>query len=111
MPDVESREGAKSVDEVLAEFDCRKEQLVKLSDATVSLIETILKEERIAVQSVQARVKERNKLRSKYRKPDKDYKCLDDISDLVGFRIITYYSDKIDQIAEVIGREFAQCGS
>jgi ppGpp synthetase/RelA/SpoT-type nucleotidyltranferase len=110
MPEVESRDGAKSVEVVLTEFDHRKDQFSDLSKETVRLIETILREKSIAVQSIQGRVKSRDKLKSKYCKSEKDYKCLNDISDVVGFRIITYYSDKIDQIAEIIKREFAQIG-
>jgi ppGpp synthetase/RelA/SpoT-type nucleotidyltranferase len=110
MPEVESRIGAHSVDKVLAEFDRLKEHFEDLNEATKQLIETILKEEGITIHSVQARVKSRDKLQSKYCKPDRDYKCLSDISDIVGLRIITFYSDKLDQIADIIGREFAQRG-
>jgi ppGpp synthetase/RelA/SpoT-type nucleotidyltranferase len=110
MPVVESRVDAKSVTEVLAEFDRRKEYLEALSKATEQLIETILNEEQITIHSVQARVKKRKKVESKYCNHEKDYKCLDDMSDLVGLRIITYYSDKIDQIAEIINREFELLG-
>jgi putative GTP pyrophosphokinase len=108
MPEVEYREGANSVEVVLADFDRRKDQFSDLSNVTVHLIETLLREEKIAIHSVQARVKSREKLKSKYCKPDKDYRCLDDISDIVGLRIITYYSDKINQIAEIVEREFTQ---
>jgi ppGpp synthetase/RelA/SpoT-type nucleotidyltranferase len=108
MPEVDSRVGADTVDQVLQEFDRRKDQLTDLSSAVERLIRIILEEEAIPIQSVQARVKDRDKLRSKYCKPEKDYKKLDDISDLVGLRIITYYSDRIDQIAAIIAREFDQ---
>ncbi len=111
MPDVESRTSAKPVDEVLAEFNQRKDHFEDLRGTTRQLIETILKQEVITVQSVQARVKKKEKIKSKYCDPERDYKCLDDISDIVGFRIITYYSDKIDQIAQIIEQEFAECGT
>jgi putative GTP pyrophosphokinase len=110
MPEVESRVAAKSADEVLAEFDRRKDHLVDLSNATERLIRTILEEEKMPFQLVQARVKKRDKLRAKYCKSDKDYRSLDEVPDVVGLRIITYHSDKIDQIAGIIGQEFAQCG-
>jgi ppGpp synthetase/RelA/SpoT-type nucleotidyltranferase len=110
MPEVESRIGANSVDEILAEFDRLKDHFEDVNEATKQLIETILKEEGIIIHSVQARVKSRDKLKSKYCKSDRDYKCLSDISDIVGLRIITFYSDKLDQIVEIIGREFDQCG-
>lgn len=110
MPEVDSRTGARPVDEVLAEFNHRRDHFEELRGTTRQLIETILKQEVITIQSVQARVKKKEKIKSKYCDPEKDYKCLDDILDIVGFRIITYYSDKIDQIAQIIGREFAERG-
>jgi ppGpp synthetase/RelA/SpoT-type nucleotidyltranferase len=108
MPEVQFRDGANSVEEVLAEFDRRKEGFAHLSKETVRLIETILNEKKIGIYDVKTRVKLRDKLESKYCKPEKIYKCLDDIPDVVGLRIITYYSDQIDRIAEIIEREFAQ---
>ncbi len=99
------------MEEVLKEFDKRKEQLADLAKATENLLQTILKVEDISVHSIQVRVKDRAKLKSKYCKPDKDYRGLDDISDLVGLRIITYYSDEIDRIAGIVTREFAPIGS
>src|ERR1035441_2698823 len=108
MPEIEDRDGAKSLQEILAEFDRRKDQYDDLGAGTKGLIETILKKEKIGIHSVQARVKSRKKLESKYCKSDKDYRCLDDMPDVVGFRIITYYSDELDVIAEIIGREFSE---
>jgi putative GTP pyrophosphokinase len=108
MPDVEYRDGAQSLVEVLAEFDSRKDHFDEVRAATKNLVETILKEVGIGIHSVQARVKSKKKVGSKYCKPDKEYKCLDDMPDVVGLRIITYYSDEIDTIAEIIGREFIE---
>jgi ppGpp synthetase/RelA/SpoT-type nucleotidyltranferase len=36
----------------------------------------------------------------------KKYSSLEDITDLIGIRIITYYSDTVDMIAELIEKEF-----
>jgi hypothetical protein len=66
MPEVDLRVGAKSADEVLAEFDGLRGHFDDLREATKRLIETILAEEGITIHSVQARVKSRAKLKSKY---------------------------------------------
>jgi putative GTP pyrophosphokinase len=95
-----------SVDSILAEFDGKKEVLEALCAKTKNLIEECLDDAQIRYQSVQARVKTRKKLRQKYIRPDKNYKRLDDITDLAGLRIITYYEDEVDLVAEVIRREF-----
>jgi ppGpp synthetase/RelA/SpoT-type nucleotidyltranferase len=110
MPEVEQRAGASTADQVLSEFDARKDDLAKLSAATRQLIETILEVKKLPYQSVQARVKDREKLKTKYCNPKKDYKSLDEMPDVVGLRIITYYSDTIDHLAAIVGQEFTECG-
>lgn len=102
----EARPGAADVEAVLIEFDSRVESLKSLCDKTKGLIEELLQDANVPHQSVQARVKKRKKLREKYLDPTKDYKKLDDIHDLAGLRVITYYDDEVDRVAEVIEREF-----
>jgi ppGpp synthetase/RelA/SpoT-type nucleotidyltranferase len=110
MPEVEARVGAAPTDQVLAEFERRRDHFEDLKNETERLIGRILKEEGIGFQSVQSRVKRREKLKIKYSSPKKDYTCLDEIPDLVGFRIITYYSDTLDRVLAVLEKEFAECG-
>jgi GTP pyrophosphokinase len=94
------------VESVLAEFDAREDRLASFCAKTKSLIEASLQDANIRYQSVQARVKTKNKLREKYLNPAKNYKRLDDITDLAGLRVITYYEDEVDHVAKVIRREF-----
>jgi putative GTP pyrophosphokinase len=94
------------IEDVLAEFDRSKEMLDALLAKTKSLIEVSLQDANIRYQSVQARVKSKNKIEEKYLAPEKNYQTLKNITDLVGLRIITYYEDDIDRVAEVIRREF-----
>lgn len=99
-------EEAEEVEAVLAEFDGRKEVLEEMCARTKSLIEACLEDADIPYQSVQTRVKSRKKLQKKYEDVAKNYKRLDDITDLAGLRVITYYEDDVDKVADVIGREF-----
>jgi putative GTP pyrophosphokinase len=94
------------VEKVMAEFDARHLMLTAFCARTKSLIEACLQDADIRYQSVQARVKTRKKLREKYLNPAKDYRKLDDITDLAGLRIITYYEDEVDHVAELMEREF-----
>jgi putative GTP pyrophosphokinase len=94
------------VEAILAEFATRKDLLESFCAKTKVLIDAALEDANIRFQSIQARVKTKKKLREKYlEKPD--YKRLDDITDLAGLRVITYYEDEIDLVVEVITREFA----
>ena len=91
---------------VLKEFAGRRPILELLCTKTKTLIEECLEDAGVRCQSVQARVKTEKKLRSKYEDPTKAYKRLDDITDQAGLRVITYYEEEVDKVAEVINREF-----
>lgn len=95
-----------SIEEVLIEFNAMEPLLDALCLRTKSLIEAILQDAGTPYQSIQFRVKSAEKLRKKFLNPEKSYKRLDDITDLAGLRIITYYEEDIDRVAEIIKREF-----
>src|SRR6266704_1233578 len=107
MADSKNPEDAKhTVEAVLSEFDSKEGMLGALCVKTKSLIEASLEDARIPYQSVQVRVKSKKKLAEKYMDPKKDYCRLEDITDLAGLRVITYYEDDVDRAAKVIEREF-----
>jgi len=95
-----------SIEEVLVEFDTKRDALATFCNKTKPLIEEILLASGIKYQSVQARVKSREKLRNKYLDETRSYKRLDDITDQAAVRVITYYEDEVDKVSEVIQREF-----
>ena len=98
--------GPQDVEKVLEEFEARKDKLEAFCAKTKGLIEEALQDAGVRYQSVQSRVKSKKKLREKYLDEGKNYKRLDDITDLAGLRVITYYEDEVDSVAEVIKREF-----
>jgi putative GTP pyrophosphokinase len=107
MPKSEGPDTTKAdVESILAEFEAKEDMLAAFCARTRSLVEAILQDAGIQYQSVQTRVKSRYKLREKYLDPAKNYTKLDDITDLAGLRVITYYEDEVDRIADVIKREF-----
>lgn len=95
-----------SIDEILGEFDGKKETLAIFCSKTKILIEELLQDANIRYQSVQARVKDREKLKQKYLDPQKKYERLEDVTDQVALRVIVYYEDEVDRVATVIKREF-----
>jgi putative GTP pyrophosphokinase len=108
MADSKSPKDAKqALEAVLSEFDSKEVMLSALCVKTKSLIEASLEDAGIPYQSVQVRVKSKKKVAEKYMDPKKDYRQLEDITDLAGIRIITYYEDHVDRAAKVIEREFA----
>lgn len=71
-----------------------------------SLVEELLKEKFIQCHSINSRSKEVESLRKKISKPEKEYDSISDITDLCGIRIITYFSNDVDNVAKIIEKEF-----
>ncbi|AWM32949.1 RelA/SpoT domain-containing protein [Hymenobacter nivis] len=67
----------------------------------------ILSERKIAIHSITGRTKDRESLIGKLTKIDSNYKSITDITDLAGLRIITYFAEDVDKVAEAIADEFA----
>jgi putative GTP pyrophosphokinase len=95
------------IDTILAKFDEKKPTLEAFCLKTEGLLEASLQEANIRYHSVSSRVKDRKKLETKFQDSTKNYEDLDDITDLAGLRVITYYGDDIDRIAKIIEKEFS----
>jgi ppGpp synthetase/RelA/SpoT-type nucleotidyltranferase len=70
------------------------------------LIQELLKQNGIRVHSITSRVKDPQSLHGKLNRSNGKYTQLSQITDLVGIRIITYFEDEIDAIANIIEKEF-----
>jgi ppGpp synthetase/RelA/SpoT-type nucleotidyltranferase len=70
------------------------------------LVEDLLKANSISVNQVTYRVKERKSAFDKVRDHPDKYRSIADLTDLLGVRIITYFPDQVDAVAEVITSEF-----
>jgi putative GTP pyrophosphokinase len=71
-----------------------------------SLITELLIHGNINYHKLECRVKEVDKLDEKIIRKNEKYQSLDDITDLIGIRIITYFEDEVDKVAELINSEF-----
>lgn len=97
---------AKCKDAIMSQYEEVKYEYEKMSEKIVSLLYNLLDSNNISVNAINSRVKESNSLQNKIEKKGGKYTCLDDITDIVGSRIITYYSDDVDKISEIIEKEF-----
>lgn len=70
-----------------------------------SLIQTLLEIEGIRVHSVTSRIKSKASVRQKLQHPDKE-RTLSNLTDLLGVRIITYFQDEVNAVAELVESEF-----
>ena len=91
---------------ILKEYDNSKNVLDNFDKTLLSLLSSLLEQKNIRVHQVQTRVKDRGSLENKIIRKSEKYKALNDITDIVGVRIITYFDDEVDQIATMIEEEF-----
>lgn len=91
---------------ILKEYDNSRILLENLDRTLLNLINSLLEQKKIRVHQVQTRVKDRDSLENKIIRKSEKYKVLNDITDIVGVRIITYFDDEVDQIATMIEEEF-----
>lgn len=89
---------------ILEEYDSNVKKYEYLRDVATNLIKELLREE--SINSITGRVKQRVSVEGKIDRKGGKYQHIDDMTDIVGIRIITYYSDDVDRIADVIEKEF-----
>lgn len=90
---------------VLAQYTERKDTYDLFGKKLVDLIEGLLIRDNIDYQSISYRLKKEDSFRNKVNKKNK-YKDITDMTDVCGVRIITYYSDTVDKVAEIISEQF-----
>lgn len=91
---------------LLEEYDELQPVLHRMYDLVSKLLEKTLDDNGIEVTSVRARIKTRNSLAGKLALKGSKYSSVTDITDLLGARIITYYTDDVDRIAAIAEQMF-----
>ncbi|GGC93757.1 GTP pyrophosphokinase [Enterococcus wangshanyuanii] len=102
--------------EILKEYDKKHKVYESFAKQVENLLMILIQNDNIKISSIQSRVKEKQSLEKKIEKKqtvlsseDKrsyKYNKLEDITDICGIRICTFYSDDVDKIADIIEREF-----
>jgi len=78
----------------------------KMKGVVLDLLRTCLKEKDILVSGLEARVKTEQSLAGKLEMKGYKYHTLEDVTDVVGARIITFYSDEVDIISALVEKLF-----
>jgi ppGpp synthetase/RelA/SpoT-type nucleotidyltranferase len=92
-------------DSILREYDERHSLYRQFNDKLRPLLQDLVgRDAMIHLHSINGRIKDRESLAKKIQR--KSYARLDDITDICGIRIITYYDKEVDSVARIIEREF-----
>ena len=78
----------------------------KLKEVVLKQLRDRLSENRIVVSGIEGRIKTEKSLTGKLELKGYKYRTLDDITDILGVRIITFYSDEVDIISALADQMF-----
>lgn len=80
--------------------------LKQLEEQASDLLQEALREQNIQLNAFQHRVKTEESLTGKLEKKGYKYQTIYDITDLVGIRAVTYYTDDVDKVAAIAKKIF-----
>ena len=92
--------------QLLADYLRLLPQLEELKEIVHSMLVKKLSEQGVELNAIESRVKTESSLSGKLERKGDKYQSLEDITDLVGIRIITFYTDDVDRIASMAEKLF-----
>ncbi len=91
---------------ILEEYDKYLPVFNQMSPGLTEKLRGFFREAGIVVAAVEQRVKTRTSLAGKLALKGSKYNSIFDLTDIIGIRVITFYSDDVDKVASVIERLF-----
>lgn len=91
---------------ILAEYDEQLPLFRRLERIVQITLQNILDSNGLMVTAVSTRIKTRESLAGKLESKGQKYNSLSDITDILGARIVTFYTDEVDHIAAVTEQSF-----
>ncbi|MGN4124873.1 GTP pyrophosphokinase [Lysinibacillus sphaericus] len=90
---------------IISEYESKRAMYLEYEDNIKRLVNSLLKTEEIYIHAIESRVKELESLKKKINDKNK-YKSINEITDILGLRLITYFEDDVDKIANLLKQEF-----
>lgn len=91
---------------ILEEYHAKRQVYAKLKEVVIDQLQRCLQENNIIVSGLEARVKTEESLSGKLALKGYKYHSIDDITDIVGARIITFFCDEVDLISALVEKQF-----
>lgn len=91
---------------ILEDYRKQREDFVKLGDTVHTMLDDMVKDLGITVLGVEHRVKTEKSLAGKLERKGDGYNTIEDITDILGCRVICFLSDEIDKIGKKVEETF-----
>ncbi|MBE6014387.1 MAG: (p)ppGpp synthetase [Lachnospiraceae bacterium] len=91
---------------ILEEFDNNIEVFKKMQKTVLDFLEKSFDETGVIPEGLESRIKDRNSLAEKLERKGDKYESMTDVTDLLGVRVITYYTTDISKVAALVEKEF-----
>ncbi|MBQ3426869.1 MAG: hypothetical protein IJH37_06970 [Clostridia bacterium] len=91
---------------IIEDYRAQKNDFIELGNTVNNILTDLLKENGIKLFSSEHRVKTEKSLMGKLNLKGDKYASLDDITDILGMRLICFFSDEVDKVAELIAEHF-----
>ena len=91
---------------ILDEYRERLSLFEQIKNLVLEKLRTCFKENNVVVAGLEARIKTEKSLSGKLELKGYKYRTIDDITDIVGVRIITFFSDDVDIVSALVEKMF-----
>ena len=91
---------------LMEQFHERQAVYQRLEQVAVETLQQALKRQHVTVIALEHRVKTETSLAGKLELKGAKYHSLDDVTDILGMRVVTFYSDDVDKVAAIVGEIF-----